>query len=819
MRLLCHDFRYGWRMLRSNPGFAVLTILTLALGIAANTTVFSWIHAVLLSPLPGTHADGRLVAVESNERSGEGHNISVSDYRDYRDNSKSLEGITVTWDLLPFFVGPLDHAERVLGETVASDYFDVLGVRPELGRLFAAKEFGDQAGAYPAVVIGDRFWRRYFHADGGIVGRAIRVNGQELTVIGVTAPEFEGSIRGVNADLWVPMTMGPALGTIDSGCLTERGCRPWQSFARLKPGATLAQANGEMQALAVQLEHTYPETNQHMSVKLLPESQANAGVQAFLGAPLRILMATSLLVLAISCVNVSNLLLARSATRQREIAIRMAMGAGGARVVRQLLTETLLLATLAAVASLPLSLWLMNKLTYIMPDLGLTFRLDVTMNWKVAGFTMLVCAAAALLAGITPAWHAILGPLNETLKESGRSSTAGSRTHRVRDLFVVAEVGLAMVGLVGAGLFTRSFYNARALSPGFDPKNIVLWRAYLAAQSSEQQQMQVFERLRQRLEQLPGVTAASFADLIPLGFGLGPTWGLTIEGYTPAPGEDMDMPRALVSPGYFSTLRMSLAEGRDFDARDDASGTPVMIVNEAFEQRYYGGRSAMGRRILFGGKWRTVVGVARDTKYYYLTEPRRPFFYAPIPQVGLPPQGVGVAFFLRTTNSDPMSVVAALRRLSAEVDAAILVVHPMTLVTYIEGPLFAQRAAALLLTVLGALALMLAATGLYSVMAYAVTQRTHEIGIRIALGAEPFDVLAMIVRRGMLLALGGVLTGVVIALLTRKVVAGMLTGISPADPGIMAGSTIFLCFVALAASFLPARRATQVDPMRALREE
>ena len=819
MRLLWRDFRFGWRMLRKNPGFAVLTVLTLALGIAANTTVFSWVHAVLLTPLPGTHAGGRLVAVESNERSGEGHNISYPDYRDYRDQSRSLEGITVTWDLLPFFVGPLDHAERVLGETVASDYFDVLGVRPELGRLFAAKEFGDQAGLYPAVVIGDRFWRRYFHADAAVVGRAIRINGHELTVIGVTEPEFEGSIRGVNAELWVPMTMGPALGAIDSGCLTQRGCRPWQSFARLKQGATLAQANGEMQALATQLGRTYPETNRHMGVKLLPESQANAGVQALLGAPLRILMATSLLVLAIACFNVSNLLLARSAARQREVAIRMALGAGAPGVVRQFLAETLLIAALATAASLPLSLWLMDALKYVIPDLGIAMRLDITMNRQVAGFTVLVCVAATLLAGVTPAWHAIRGPLNEALKETGRSTTAGSSTHRLLDLFVVAEVGLAMVGLVGAGLFTRSFHNARALNPGFDPRSVLLWRAYFAAESSEQQQMEIFEHLRQRLEQIPGVTAASFADLIPLGFGLGPTWGVTIEGYTPAPGEDMGMPRALVSPEYFATLKMPLAEGRDFDARDNASGAPVMIVNQAFEQRYYRGRSAVGRRIRFGGKWRTIVGVARDAKYYYLTEPRRPFFYAPVPQVGLPPQGAGVAFFARTANSDPISVLAAMRKKAAEADAAILVVHPMTLVTYIEGPLFAQRAAALLLAILGALAVILAATGLYSVMAYAVTQRTHEIGIRIALGAESFDVLAMTVRRGMLLAFGGVATGVLVALVTSKVVAGMLTGISPADLGIMVGSAIFLCLVALAASFLPARRATQVDPMRALRDE
>jgi predicted permease len=555
-----------------------------------------------------------------------------------------------------------------------------------------------------------------------------------------------------------------------------------------------------------------------MSVKLVPENQANAGVQAFLGAPLRILMATSLLVLAIACFNVSNLLLARSAARQREIAIRVAMGAGAARVMRQLLTETLMLAVLAAAISFPLSLWLMDSLRYVMPEMGISMRLDIAMNWQVAGFTMLVCMAAALLSGITPAWHALRCPLNETLKESGRSNTGGSRTHRLRDLFVVAEVGLAMVGLVGAGLFTRSFQNARTLNPGFDAKNVLLWRAYLAAETSEQQQMQVFERMRRRLEELPGVTAASFADLVPLGFGLGPTWGLTIEGYAPAPGENMQMPRALVSPEYFGTLRMPLADGRDFDARDDANAAPVMIVNQAFEQRYYGGRSAMGRRIRFGGKWRTVVGVARDAKYYYLTEARRPFFYAPIPQVGLPPQGTGVAFFARTKN-DPTNMASAVGRQAAGVDAGILTVSPITLVNYIEGPLFAQRAAALLLTALGAMALILAATGLYSVMAYAVTQRTHEIGIRMALGAESFSMLAMIVRRGMLLTLGGVLAGIVVALVTRKVVAGMLTGISPADPGIMALSTIFLCLVALAATFLPARRATRVDPMRALRDE
>jgi len=281
----------------------------------------------------------------------------------------------------------------------------------------------------------------------------------------------------------------------------------------------------------------------------------------------------------------------------------------------------------------------------------------------------------------------------------------------------------------------------------------------------------------------------------------------------------MSMPRAMVSPGYFATLRMPLAEGRDFDARDDASGAPVMIVNQAFERRYYAGRSAMGRRIRFGGKWRTVVGVVRDSKYYYITEPRRPFFYAPIPQAGLPPQGAGVAFFARTSGSDPLSVVAALRKETFAVNPAILMAPPMTLAGYIEGPLFAQRVAALLLTVLGALALMLAGTGLYSVIAYAVTQRTHEIAIRMALGAESFKMVAVTVRHSMLLASGGVLTGVVVTLVTRKLVAGMLTGIDPVDPVITASAAMFLCLVALAASFLPARRATQVDPMRALREE
>jgi len=787
------------------------------LGIAANTVVFSWIYAALLRPLPGARDGAQLVAVESLEPKLEGHNISYADYRDYRDHLKLVSGIAVSQGLTVFRLGQGDRADQVWGELVSGNYFQVLGVTPRLGRLFASSEYGDQQGAFPVAVISDRLWRDYFHADPKAVGGTIRINGRDLTLIGVTPPEFTGIVRGVPFDLWVPLMMGVQLGSCQNFVYTERGARGLQGIARLTPGVKVEQARGEITALATELARTYPDTNYKIGATMVPEPEGTGGAQAFLRGPLHILMATSVMVLLIACVNVSNLMLARAAARQKELSIRLALGAGAGRLARQLLTESLTLAAIATAVSAPLSLWLMDSLNYVMPDIGLPVDLAVRMNWQVAGFTVLACATAALAAGLAPALHAVRTNVNETLKESGRSTTAGSHALRVRDFFVIAEVGLAMVALVGAGLFTRSFDGVRRLNPGFDPLNVLLSRVYLPHEYPPQQQRQIMRRIQEQLEQTPGINAVGYADIAPLGFGLGPGWTVAIDGYVAAPGEDLTISRALVSPGYFTTLRMPLVEGREFTLHDDADAAPVVIVNEAFAQRYFGGRDAIGCRLRTGHRWRTVVGVARTAKYYYLTEAARPFFYAPIAQVELPASGFGLSFFART-KGDPPAAINTMRRVTLEADADALVANPEPLTNYIEGPLFGQRIAAFLLSALGALSLVLAAVGLYSVMAYAVSQRAHEIGIRMALGADASAVRRMVVRRGMLLASGGMLAGAIAALAGGRLIAGMLTNISPENPAILALAALFLATVALAACLVPARRATKIDPISALRD-
>jgi predicted permease len=817
MQTLWLDLQFGWRGLRNSPSFTSVAVFTLALGIAANTVVFSWIYAVLLRPLPGARDGAQLAAVESVEPKLEGHNISYADFRDYRDHLQLISGIAVSQTLTQFRLGQGDRGEQVWGELVSGNYFQVLGVEPRLGQLFTSDESGDQPGAHPVAVVSDRLWRTYFHAQPTAVGGTIRINGRDLTLIGVTPPEFTGLVRGATFDVWVPLMMGDQLGACQTFVYTERSARGLQGVARLKPGVKVEQARGEIAALAADLARTYPDKDYGISAKMVPEWEGSAGVQTFMRAPLHILMAMALLVLLIACVNVSNLMLARAAARQKELSIRLALGAGAGRLARQLLTESLTLAAIATAASALLSVWLMNSLNYVMPDIGLPIGLVVHMNPLVAGFTVLVCVAAAVAAGLTPAWHAMHTNVNEALKETGRSNSAGSRTHRMRDLFVIAEVGLAMVALVGAGLFTRSFDEARKLNPGFDPHNVLLSRVYLPHEYPPQQQKQILMRMQERLEQTPGVSAVAYADVAPLGFGLGPGWSMEIEGYAPARGEDVTVSRALISPNYLATLRMPLVEGREFTLHDDAGSAPVLIVNQAFVQRYFGGRNAIGRRIRLNGSWRSVVGVVSTAKYYYLTEPARPFFYAPIGQVDLPASGFGMSFFART-KGDPAAAVVPTRHVMEDADPDAVVANTMPLSAYIEAPLFGQRVAAWLLGVLGALSLVLAAVGLYSVMSYSVSQRSHEIGIRIALGAKTADMLGMIVRRGMALAAMGAFAGALAAVASGRLIAGMLTNISAANPGIILVSTLFVGVVALAASLIPVRRASKVDPMSALRD-
>jgi predicted permease len=540
-------------------------------------------------------------------------------------------------------------------------------------------------------------------------------------------------------------------------------------------------------------------------------------MQTVLLAPLRILMAVCFLLFLIVGANVANLQLARATARRRELSVRMALGADRWRLARQLLTESLLLAALGAVAGIALAAWLGRSLLWMLPPIGFPVEVDFRLNADMLCFTVLLCCAGSLLTGLAPAVHSVRSGLMEALKEGGRSGTPGAGQNRTRGLLVVSEVALALVALVGTALFARSFQNARAIHPGFDASNVLFARYHLDTfcQNTEQR-AQFCYRLRDRIRELSGIAAVSFGNSVPLDIGSGQRSDIQVEGYAPRPNEEMNVSSATVAPGFFDTLRIPVLEGRDFTERDDRDSPPVVIVNRTFAQRYFGGYSAVGRRVLVDRAWATVAGLVKDSKYYRLAEPPTPYMYLPYRQ-----RHGGefwTAFFVRTVGPARGSS-GTVRGEAAAIDPNAGVAEVVEFQEIIAGSLYAQKVAAALLSVLGAVSVLLAALGMYSVLAYAVSQREHEFGIRLALGAEPSDVVFLVLRRGMALTAAGIVVGAALAIATMRMAAGLLVGVSPGDPVALGGSALFLGAIALVASYLPARRATKVDPVEMLRQQ
>ena len=816
MSSLMQDVQYSLRTLRKSPGFALVAVLTIAIGIGASTTIFSWMRDVLLNPLPGAGDPARVVALETVTPDGDWVPTSYLDFRDIRDNCKLVESMSVAQPIA-LAVGNEKSVERIWGEVVSGSFFDVLRIKPERGRFFSTAEVDGEQNAHPLVVISHALWTSHYHSDPGVVGTTVRINHFPYTIIGVAPAGFRGSMAGVSFEMWAPATMYGQLSSTGDWMLQDRKTRMFRVLARLGPGVSLEQARTEVQTFAKRMALADADTNEGMSATLLPMARSHYGIQDSLRTPLSILMGACGVVLLIVCANVANLLLARATTRQKEFSIRLALGAPRSRLIRQLLTESLLIAAGGSLAGLVITSWLGESLRWLVPLSSAPTLAPAPIDAGVLLFAVALAFVVAVVAGAAPGLHAAQANVNEALKEGGRSGTSSAHSKHLRGVLVTSEMALAVVALVGAGLFAKSFYVAKGIQPGFDPDHVALAQFSLSAAGYDAERADAFRRqLSERLERQPGVTAVSYADYVPMSIGTGSWEDLEIQGYTPGPNENMKLYRTLAAPGYFGLLKIPLLEGRDFDLRDDMKSEPVMIVNQEFVRRFLPHQTAIGRKVHGWGKWFTIIGVVQDSKIYRLTEKPTPYFYAAIRQIYRPE--MGLTFYVRT--SGPVDgAILALRREAQAVDPSVPVFDTISMNEAVAGSLYGQRIAASLLSVLGGVALLLAAIGLYSVMGYSVAQRTNEIGIRVTLGAQASDVLRMIVWQGMIFALAGLTIGSLVAVALARVVSTALVNVSPADPAIYGAAAAFTVLIALVSTAFPAWRAVRLDPLAALRHE
>lgn len=810
------DIRFAFRQLRHNPGFAAVIILTLAIGIGANTTIFSWTRAILLNPLPGVADPLRVVALESVTASGDWTPTSHLDFRDLRDHSRLVESMAATYPSA-LAVGDDQNTERNWGEIVSGNYFDVLRVQPELGRFFEGRERDDAQNSDAVVVLSHSFWASRYHSDPSALGATIRINRYPFTIIGVAPPAFHGSMPGFDFGMWVPTTTFKLLNSSNGWMLRDRKTRMFRVMARLARGVRLEQARAEIQSIGTYMGKANADTSEGMSATLVPLWKSHYGIQDSLRAPLSLLTCACFVVLLIVCANVANLLLTHTISRRKELSLRLALGAQRSRLVRQLLTETFIVVLAGSVFGLLVTVWLRGSLQWLMPVSVAPRVLPPHIDSAVVLFTAALALLIAALAGLAPAVHAGSDALTDELKEGSRSGTGSPQSQRLRGLLITSEMALAVVAVVGAGLFLKSFRVASEVRPGFDTDHVVLGSFDLAAASLDSKQADSFcTRLTDQLKQQPGVTAVSYTDYVPLSIGAGSWEDLQIEGYVPGPSENMKIYRSLVAPGFFDVLKIPILAGRDFTLSDDRDHAFAMIVNQEFVHRFLHNQYAIGRKVQGWGVWFTIVGVVQDSKYYRLTESPSPFFYVPMRQVYRPE----FAFtFLVRTRVPAEQAIATLRRQALAVDSGLPIFATTSLKDFVESSLFQQKISASLLGILAGIAFLLAAIGLYGVMAYSVSQRTREIGIRVALGALRTDVLAMITRQAMSFLLAGLLVGLLVAVVLARLAGSLLFGVSPADPTVYIATTFATTLLALVSAAIPASRAMRVDPTVALRHE
>ncbi len=810
---LFQDFRYGFRSLLSNPGFCVAAVLVLALGISANTTIFSWINATLLDPIPGVSSTGDVVSVmKGNWTASPFPPFSYEDYKDLASRTGSFAGLLGYHDMAMSVTGGV-RPERVLGTLASGNYFQVLGVRPVLGRAFLPEE-AQKPGTAAVAVIGYGFWQSHFGGQRSILGRQIQINKRPYTVIGVAPSGFQGCKTGLKSDIWIPFTMDQAV-TGWRRIFVRDVC--WlQLLGRLKPGVDRRQAQEELNLRMQEIVRQHPDSHQGPNqITLDPLWRSPFGLSYGLYTGLSMFSGLAAVLLLLSCANVANLILVRGVGRRRELAIRLSLGASRIQLTRQFLIESLLLSLAAGAAALLATGWTAGSLSTLMPKTPVPVMIGTRLDWKVLLLTLLISLTSSVIVGLLPALRSCRLAPAAVLKEEAGSVSTGLHKSRLARGLVVAQIALSFLLLICAGLFIRSYQQAQRTDPGFERAHMLLASFDLQSVGYSADKGREFDRaLISRLEGLPGVQSVTLANSLPLAAAGRHSQDIVAEGYVPRRNESMEVGRVNVGPNYFRTIGIALMAGRDIGPQDNEKSQRVAVINQALADRYWRGQDPIGKRIKAYGDWYTVVGVARNAKYRALKEEYNPMIFLPLFQRYYQDP----TLHLRVAG-DPYAYTDAVKRIVGQLNGDLSLFDVTSLEEVAERGSAVERLGGTLVGLVGLLALVLAAVGIYGVIAYATRQRKHEIGIRMALGAPPSRVRALVLSQGLRLTLVGLGIGLVTALAVTRSLARMLFGVTPTDVTTYASVALILLLVALAACYFPARRASRVSPLMALREE
>jgi macrolide transport system ATP-binding/permease protein len=809
---LAQDARFGLRMLRRAPGFSIVAILCLTLGIGANAVVGGWMEGILFRPYPGVANQDRLVHIAGTASGEEGYtDLSFPDFSDLERGSTLFDAFIVS-KIIGTTLSEGDRAERVTGLMVSPNYFEALGVRPVLGRGFTPDE-GTGWNAHPVTVISYREWQDRFHGDPAIIGKTQRYNNVAHVIVGVAPEGFIGTFVGYSMQFYVPTSMQAAFDP--SGYqLEDRGARWIEGFAVLKRGATLDQAQSQISAAASRLAADYPDQDRGHDVRLLPLWRGTFDGAQNLMPTLRIGLAVAVFVLLIACANVANLLLVRSFVRRHEITVRLSLGAGRLRLIRQLFTEALLLSAVATGCATLLAYWLRNAITLFFPSQGgvaFTFRGDF--DWRVCVLSAVIGITSVVVFAAVPALHSSRTDLSAALKSDSRSASGQRDRSRLRSALVVFQVALSFVLLVAAGLVLRSLQSISGANPGFSTDGVLTTSVNLFAAGYDSTRAKAFDdRLLQSIRSIGGVDTVALARSVPFSkrpYDSGP---IAVDGYVPRVDEQPTASYNSVSPGYFATLGIELLSGRDFTTGDNESSEPVAIVGETIVKQFWGGENPIGKRVLIGGRWRRIVGIAKNVKFESLLDAPRALLYLPLRQNF----STQATIFVRTRKA-PDALSQSLARVIRALDPRIAPYEVITLREQVRRATAAQRVSVVLLGMFGALAMLLAGIGLYGTMAYTVSQRRRELGLRTALGAAPSVLLRLVLSQGLRLTAIGIILGGLVAFASTRLIAYMLYQVSPRDPRAFVAALVVMVLAALLACLAPAWRAARTDPVTALR--